>query len=51
MMFLAKELGKSLEEILDISTLEFRMWAAYYRYEKERNEAQQKSMTRKAKRG
>jgi hypothetical protein len=51
MMFLAKELGKSLEEILDISTLEFRMWAAYYRYEKERNEAQQKTMSRKLTRG
>jgi hypothetical protein len=30
MLFLAKELGKTLEEILDISTLEFTLWAAYY---------------------
>ena len=38
MMFLAKELGKSLEEILEISTLEFRMWAAYYQFERKRQE-------------
>jgi hypothetical protein len=29
-MFLAKELHKSLEEILEISTLELTMWVAYY---------------------
>lgn len=46
MMFLAKELGKSLEEILDISTLEFRMWAAFYRYEKERQEKAMKKRGR-----
>jgi hypothetical protein len=50
MMFLAKELGKSLEEILEISTLEFRMWAAYYRVEREKQDKQQKTV-RKTGRG
>ena len=46
MMFLAKELGKSLEEILEISSLEFRMWAAYYRYEQERQKQETKKRGR-----
>jgi len=29
-MFLAKELHKSLDEILELSTLEFTMWVAFY---------------------
>jgi hypothetical protein len=37
-MFLAKELGKSLEEIMEISNLEFVMWAAYYSLEKKQRE-------------
>lgn len=32
-MYLAKELHKSLDEIFEMSTLELRMWAAYYRLE------------------
>lgn len=38
MMFLAKELGRTLGEILEMSTLEFRMWAAYYILEKKDRE-------------
>jgi len=34
MMFLARELGKSLEEIMEISTLEMILWAAYYQLDK-----------------
>lgn len=46
-MFLAKELGKSLEEILDLSTLEVRMWAAFYSYEgKKQKNTQMKRTSR-----
>ena len=37
-MFLAKELGRTLEEIMEMSTLEFRMWAAYFVLEKQDRE-------------
>jgi len=37
-MFLAKELGRTLEEILDMTTLELRLWAAYYVLEKKDTE-------------
>ena len=30
MMFLAKELGKSLEEIMELTVMEYRLWAAFY---------------------
>jgi hypothetical protein len=51
-MFLAKELHKSLEEVLEFSTLELRMWAAFYRYERSRQEdARMKNATRKPTRG
>lgn len=39
MMFLAKELGKTLEEIMEISSLEFTMWAAFYQMEAKRRDA------------
>lgn len=29
-MFIAKELGLTLEKVLDLTSLELRMWAAYY---------------------
>ena len=46
-MRLAKDLGRTLEEILELSNLEFRLWVAYYNLEaKERQAA-----TRKAKNG
>lgn len=32
-MFIAKELGLTLEKALEMSDLEFRMWVAYYRLE------------------
>lgn len=47
-MFLAKELHKSLEEVLEISTLELRMWAAFYKIERRKQEeAQKKRQPRK----
>jgi hypothetical protein len=49
-MYLAKELGKSLEEILDISVLEFRMWVAFFKLENEKTSKQQQTM-RKGRRG
>ena len=30
MMQLAKDLGKSLDELLEMSTVEFRLWAGFY---------------------
>ena len=30
MLKLAKDLGRTLEEIMEISTLEFKIWVAYY---------------------
>lgn len=30
MLFVAKELGKSLEEVNEFSVLEMRMWAAFF---------------------
>lgn len=29
-MKLAKDLGRTLEEIMEMSSLEFKMWVAYY---------------------
>jgi len=46
-MFLAKELHKSLEEIMEISTLEMRMWVAYYKVEKQRQDEAAKKNKRK----
>jgi hypothetical protein len=50
MMFLAKELGKTLDEILDLSTLEVRMWAAYFSLENKQQQKNQPTM-RKSRRG
>lgn len=36
MFFLAKELNKTVSEIMEMSTLEFRMWAVFYRMEEKR---------------
>lgn len=47
MLRLAKDLGRTLEEIMEISTLEFKMWVAYYNLQQKE---QEKSM-RKAKHG
>lgn len=48
MIFIAKELGLTIEEALDkISDLEFRMWIAYYRFEaKERERAMNRGKRR-----
>jgi hypothetical protein len=40
MMFMARELGKSLEQLMEISTLELVMWAAFYRLERKEQEKQ-----------
>lgn len=34
MMFLAKELGHTLETIMEMTTLEFTLWVAYYQLQK-----------------
>ena len=34
-MNIAEKLGKTLEEIIEISTLEFQMWVAYFEIKKE----------------
>jgi hypothetical protein len=41
-MFLAKELHKSLDEIMNLSSLELRMWAAFYTLEQKEQQKQQK---------
>lgn len=43
MLFIAKELGKTLEEIMEISSLELRMWAAFYKMEKDRQKERMNS--------
>jgi hypothetical protein len=43
MLFLAKELGKTLEELMQISTLEFTMWAAYYSLEAKERQKQKRA--------
>ena len=44
---LAKDLGLTVESILDMSQAEFAGWAAFYKYEyDEQKKAQQKSRSR-----
>jgi hypothetical protein len=44
MLFLSKELGQTLETTLEMSTLEFKLWVAYYNLEaKNRREQQRKA--------
>ena len=46
-MFIAKELGLTIEQALELSDLEFRMWIAYYRNEaKERERAMNRGKRR-----
>jgi hypothetical protein len=47
MLFLSKELGQTLETTLEMSTLEFKLWVAYYSLESKQRKEQQ----RKAKHG
>lgn len=47
MMKLAKDLGRTLEEIMEISTLEFAYWVAYYKLQNTERE----KAARKAKNG
>jgi len=43
MLRLCKDLGRTLEEIMEMSTLEFSIWVAHYNLEsKEREKAQRK---------
>lgn len=44
MMFVAKELGKTLEELMQISTLEFTLWAAYFSLEAKEREKQKRAI-------
>jgi hypothetical protein len=46
-MFLAKELGKSLNEVLEYSTFELRLWAGFYKFEGERQKKVQQTKRRK----
>jgi hypothetical protein len=46
-MTLAKDLGKTLEEIMEISTLEFTMWAAYYNLAGKQREGRMRQHGRK----
>ena len=44
MFRLAKDLGRTLEEIMEMSTLEFQGWAAFYKWEyDEQKRAHQKA--------
>ena len=44
---LAKDLGLTLEQVFDMTTVEFRTWVAFYTWEmKEHKKAQQKSRSR-----
>lgn len=43
-MFLAKELGKTLEEIMEITTLELVMWAAFYQMEGKKREGKMRAI-------
>lgn len=43
MMFVARELGKSLEEVMEISTLELTLWAAFFQLEKKDTEKRMRS--------
>lgn len=46
-MFIAKELGLTLEKALDMSDLEFKLWIAYFRNEaKERERAMNRGKRR-----
>jgi hypothetical protein len=46
-MMLSKDLGQTLEQTLEMSTLEFKLWVAYYNVEAKHRKEQQ----RKAKHG
>ena len=36
-MHIAKQLGKSLEEVMQLSVLELRLWSAYFKMEHDEN--------------
>lgn len=44
MMFLARELGKTLDQIMEMSTLEFTLWVAFYQLEGKKKEQQARAM-------
>lgn len=46
MMYLAKELHKSLDELMEISTAELVLWAAFYKMEGEKETARQNARMR-----
>ena len=46
-MRLAKDLGLTLEKALDMSTLEFKMWAAYYSLENKEQKGRMQNGGRK----
>lgn len=46
-MRLAKDLGRTLEEMLEISTLEFVLWAAFYKHEQQQQQGRMRASGRK----
>lgn len=46
-MFIAKELHMSLEQVMELTTLELTMWAAFYSLEGKKRNARMKNDGRK----
>lgn len=46
-MRLAKDLGRTLEEMLEISTLEFVLWVAFYKREHQQQQGRMRQSGRK----
>lgn len=44
MMRLAKDLGRTLEEIMEMSSLEFKLWIAFYNLENKEQKAAMRKM-------
>lgn len=49
-MFIAEKMGRSLEEILELSTLELKLWAGYYSLQKKERERAMKNGNRRNRR-
>lgn len=49
-MFIAKELGLTLEQAMDLTDLELRLWAGYYSLERKNRERAMKDGRRKHRR-
>ena len=47
MLFIARELGKSLEEVMELTTLELTLWAAFFQLERKEQEKRARTHGRK----